>query len=610
MLLLVLILVTSNIAISGITFVSIYHNATRTLENTLLDIVKRQKALIYSLMEEGQDKAEILRFLKRMRERHANIGVSGELVIGENEGDSLFFIVSSKRLNMPILGHNQAIGSPMQAATLGNSGVLYGLDYLGVEVVAAYDNIPELKWGIVAKIPMKEVHEPYITAFVATVLVLFVLLSICLVLFDWLSRPIIQQLFRNEEKFWKAIEFAPFPIMLHAESGEVLSISKSWTNKTGYTHADIPTIEAWTRLAYGSKKDILKDTINNLYKLTGPKDEGEFVVNCKDNRQLVWDFSSAPLDLHLDGKRTVISIAMDVTDRKRIEAELLESAYFFKKSQEAAFTGSYKANFETDIWYSSEVLDAIFGIDAAYVRSVEGWLKLIHPDDRAFMAEYLNKEVIQPNAQFDREYRIVRQNDNCVRWVHGLGVVDTNSDGIVKALIGTIQDITERKEYEISLYEKNVEIEAQIEEYRQLNEELAHTKDLIEESEHELKAIYRAASDVAFVSIDYDGKEYTISSFSPGAEKIFGFTAGEILGKPFSTINPAESGINSEDTQEWLTSTPKGIRVEQILVRKNAEIFPAMFTLYPIKTKRNGVRSLLAIAIDITDIKKTQLELI
>jgi PAS domain-containing protein len=48
----------------------------------------------------------------------------------------------------------------------------------------------------------------------------------------------------NEEQFRRAIEDAPIPVIMHAEDGQVLQISRTWTELTGYHLEDIPTFES------------------------------------------------------------------------------------------------------------------------------------------------------------------------------------------------------------------------------------------------------------------------------------------------------------------------------------------------------------------------------
>jgi PAS domain S-box-containing protein len=126
----------------------------------------------------------------------------------------------------------------------------------------------------------------------------------------------------SEQRFSRAVQFAPFPVMIHSEDGKVLSISQGWTDSSGYTMDDIPTIEEWTELAYGTRKHLVKEDIDALYKMTGSKNEGEYKINSKSGTERIWDFSSAFLGNFDNAGRVVISMAKDVTDRKLAEDAL------------------------------------------------------------------------------------------------------------------------------------------------------------------------------------------------------------------------------------------------------------------------------------------------
>ncbi len=145
--------------------------------------------------------------------------------------------------------------------------------------------------------------------------------------------------------------------------------------------------------------------------------------------------------------------------RRIVEKKLEDSESLLRKSQVAAHIGSYVADFANDTWRSSEVLDEIFGISKEYERTIEGWANIIHPGDREMMINYFNNEVLGKHTNFDKQYRIIRQNDKAERWVHGLGNIETNADGKVVKMIGTIQDITERKKEEDALKEKYAEMD-------------------------------------------------------------------------------------------------------------------------------------------------------
>ncbi|MEO0407886.1 MAG: GAF domain-containing protein, partial [Cyanobacteria bacterium P01_A01_bin.135] len=127
----------------------------------------------------------------------------------------------------------------------------------------------------------------------------------------------------SEQRFRMAIANAPFPIMIHAEDGEILQISATWTELTGYTHTDVPTTEAWAQLAYGDRANaITQEVIARTYGLTSRWDEGESVIDTAFGTQQTWHFSSAPLGALTDGRRLVISMAVDITERNQVEAQI------------------------------------------------------------------------------------------------------------------------------------------------------------------------------------------------------------------------------------------------------------------------------------------------
>ena len=138
----------------------------------------------------------------------------------------------------------------------------------------------------------------------------------------------------------------------------------------------------------------------------------------------------------------------DITEEKKAEKDLVESKFFFQESQRAAFIGSYKADFVSGTWESSEVLDKIFGIDGCYIKNIQGWLDIIYPDDREMLDRYLKEEVISNSGSFDMEYRIIHKSNGDIRWVLSLGKVQCDQSGNVIMMYGTIQDITERKRSE------------------------------------------------------------------------------------------------------------------------------------------------------------------
>jgi len=149
------------------------------------------------------------------------------------------------------------------------------------------------------------------------------------------------------------------------------------------------------------------------------------------------------LALSDQSRRALLSAA---EDERETMAALRESEKSLKEAQRIARLGTYVLNIPSGLWTSSELLDAIFGIDAAYDRSVAGWAALIHPEDRTMMGDYFRNEVLAQGRAFDKEYRIVRHDDQAERWVHGYGKLEFDAEGHPLKMHGTIQDVTERRQ--------------------------------------------------------------------------------------------------------------------------------------------------------------------
>jgi len=126
----------------------------------------------------------------------------------------------------------------------------------------------------------------------------------------------------SEERFRHAVLDSPFPILLHAEDGAVIQVSRSWCEITGYTREELATVGDWTERAYGTRRPLVEADIARLYALDRRVAEGDYVIRTKDGSMRTWEFSSAPLGRLPDGRRLVMSVAMDVTDRRRAEEEV------------------------------------------------------------------------------------------------------------------------------------------------------------------------------------------------------------------------------------------------------------------------------------------------
>jgi PAS domain S-box-containing protein len=128
----------------------------------------------------------------------------------------------------------------------------------------------------------------------------------------------------SEARLRAAVLASPFPIMLHAEDGEVLELSRKWTELTGYSRREIQTHFDWIRMAYpDAAEDMVRQT-EAAFRRDGQIPAGERAIRTKDGGTRIWDFQIVRVGRLTDGRRLQISAAADVTDRRAAEQQLRE----------------------------------------------------------------------------------------------------------------------------------------------------------------------------------------------------------------------------------------------------------------------------------------------
>jgi PAS domain S-box-containing protein len=259
---------------------------------------------------------------------------------------------------------------------------------------------------------------------------------------------------RNEERLLelsRAVTQSPASIVITDKLGNIEYANPKFFELTGYTNDEVLGANPRVLKSGNQSTEFYKDLWDTI--TSGKEWRGEF-QNRKKNGELYWE--SASISPIVDEKGVVthyVAVKEDVSERKRFMETLRESEHLLQETQRIANLGSYVLDIPTGMWKSSDVLDRIFGIDASFDRSVEGWASLIHPEWRETMADYLRNEVIGRRSRFDREYMIVRRNDREERWVHGGGVLEFGPGGEPVKMIGTIMDVTDRKRAEAVLGE-------------------------------------------------------------------------------------------------------------------------------------------------------------
>ena len=119
----------------------------------------------------------------------------------------------------------------------------------------------------------------------------------------------------------------PSPMIIHNEDGEIMMMNKSWEEASEFSYTEINTIDKWVKNVLIEGQNERKEYINGLYSIEHRVNEGEFLVITKSEKKLTWLVNSAPLGIR-DGKRVLITSAMDVTElKKKDELMIVQSRH-------------------------------------------------------------------------------------------------------------------------------------------------------------------------------------------------------------------------------------------------------------------------------------------
>ena len=185
-----------------------------------------------------------------------------------------------------------------------------------------------------------------------------------------------------------------------------------------------------------------------------------------------------------DGKTIkTYGVNQDITDIKKAEENLRANEYFLRKSQSVAHIGSYKYDIKSGNWTSSETLDKILGIDKNYIKNFKGWFKVIHPEHLKYVINFIKNDVVSKRMRFVKEFVIIKQDCKQETWIQAIGDLEIDQNGNPIALIGIIQDITDRVlrdkeklELEKQLKERNKELEIMLSDLKRLQGSLIQTE--------------------------------------------------------------------------------------------------------------------------------------
>jgi PAS domain S-box-containing protein len=267
---------------------------------------------------------------------------------------------------------------------------------------------------------------------------------------------------------------------------------------------------------------------------------------------------------------------LDIHDQReaaeavRIASETLrESEERLRLAQQVGTIGTFEWNLQTKVNRWTPELEAIYGLrPGEFSGTLEAWEQMLHPDDRATVLRQVERG-FETESPVQGEWRAV-WSDGSVHWILGRWQVFKDQSGQAIRVTGVNIDITSRKE--------------------------------AEQGQRRLAAIVESSDD-AIVGKSLSG---IVTSWNPAAERMFEYSAKEMIGRPITTIIPPELHDDEWNILETIERGEGIERRETVRLTRSGERMDVSLTVSPVRDEAGRVIGAASIARDITQEKKTE----
>ena len=292
-------------------------------------------------------------------------------------------------------------------------------------------------------------------------------------------------------------------------------------------------------------------------------------------------------------------------DRSRvgqIEQRLKATEERFRIAQVAGGIGWFEWDLVTDAWECSTHVAVLFGFDPGTPRPLfADWQPAIFIDDVPKLRSAV--EAAGGQDPYYVEFRVTHP-DGGVHWIAGKGEITREEIGQARRLAGVFYEVSERKTLEARLLALNENLETTV---ADRTRQLAATAAQLEETERRFHLLIDAVTDYAIFMLDTAGN---VVSWNPGAERINGYSSGEIIGQHFSRFYTQEDRQNGLPQTALATAERTGkYEAEGWRCRKDGTAFMASVVINAIRDASGRLLGFAKITRDITEKKATEEQL-
>ena len=445
----------------------IYHAGFEEERQRLIEIAKSQARLIEAIarFDEAHSrdypKGPRAATLSQIRSAHAvyeGFGKTGEFTLAEQQDDHIQFILSFRHpgpatpKRIPL---QSELAEPMRRALAGLSGTLVGLDYRGVKVLAAHEPVATLDLGIVAKVDLAEIRAPFLRGGSIVGGTALLLIAAGILLFFRVSRPMLQRISDSEERFRSISTTAQDAIIMMDRRGKVSFWNAAAERIFGYDDtqargqalADLIVPDRHHKQHLAAADSFLRTGERSLLNHTV-----ELEAKRKDGTEFPAEVSVS--GVHLGGEWNAVGIIRDITERKKAEQKAQEKQALlehiieniphsiFWKDRNSVYLGCNR-NFATQAGVAKpEDIIGRTDYDLAWKETEANFYRRV--DKQVMESGQPELAIEEPQLRADGTQTTILTSK----------VPLSNARGDVIGILGIYADITERKQAEAALRER------------------------------------------------------------------------------------------------------------------------------------------------------------
>jgi PAS domain S-box-containing protein len=341
-------LVATALTVALVTNTLLYMQAFREKRQDLMQTVSSQARLIDAVARFAKEHSAV-RFdagaeaatFQQVRDAHENanqLGETGEFVFGRLEGNRMVFPMrtryhdlacdrlglsrDSNSLTIPFA--DNPLAEPMRRALRGEKGVMVGRDYRGVRVLAAYEPLREMAYGMVGNIDLAEVRDPFFESAAISLLVGLLFAGVGVWIQVRVTAPLIEWIQQQRDFLETVIDSLAHPFYVVDARDYSIKIMNTAARRAGAENA--LTCHALTHF----QDTPCGDTPEHPCPMTQIKQTHQPVIlehvhTDRDGHRRNMEVHGYPI-LDAKGKVTqMIEYSLDITDRKQAEQQLIEA---------------------------------------------------------------------------------------------------------------------------------------------------------------------------------------------------------------------------------------------------------------------------------------------